>query len=97
MNRGFEENWKKNCSLSLYLVVLCRGYLLLSCLRWELYEMMLEDVLNRDVYLKCSLSVEKRCFNVWKKRRRRRRRVASVCKMISNGLSKFIKIIMDFF
>jgi hypothetical protein len=67
MNRGFEENWKKNCSLSLYLVVLCRGYLLLSCLRWELYEMMLEDVLNRDVYLKCSLSVEKRCFNVWKK------------------------------
>jgi hypothetical protein len=84
---------KKNCILSLYLVVLCRGYLWLSCLRWELYEMMLEDVLNRDGYLKCSLSVEKRCFNVWKKKRR----VASVCKMISNGLSKFIKIIMDSF
>ena len=68
MNRGFEENWKKNCILSLYLVVLCRVYLLLSCLRWALYEMMLEDVLNRDGYLKCSLSVEKRCFNVWKKK-----------------------------
>jgi hypothetical protein len=50
-------------------------------------------MLNRDGYLKCFLSVEKGVLMFEK----RRRRVACVCKMISNGLSKFIKIIMDFF